>query len=126
MANSKADGSVNFDTKIDTSGFEKGLKQIDKSSEKAAKNVEKDTEKSSKNAEKKAGNAADGISKSFAKSSGKMQSSMQEAGDKPDLSIPCCYCRSPKRVQPQIYISFFQKTRHRTDETGSTSACRKT
>lgn len=82
MANSKADGSVNFDTKIDTSGFEKGLKQIDKSSEKAAKNVEKDTEKSSKNAEKKAGNAADGISKSFAKSSGKMQSSMQEAGDK--------------------------------------------
>lgn len=35
MANSKADGSVNFDTKIDTSGFEKGLKQIDKSSEKA-------------------------------------------------------------------------------------------
>lgn len=82
MANSKADGSVNFDTKIDTSGFEKGLKQIDKSSEKASKNVEKDTEKSSKNAEKKAGNAADGISKSFAKSSGKMQSSMQEAGDK--------------------------------------------
>jgi len=82
VANSKADGSVNFDTKIDTSGFEKGLKQIDKSSEKAAKNVEKDTEKSSKNAEKKAGNAADGISKSFAKSSGKMQSSMQEAGDK--------------------------------------------
>ena len=55
MANSKADGSVNFDTKIDTSGFEKGLKQIDKSSEKAAKNVEKDTEKSSKNSEKKAG-----------------------------------------------------------------------
>lgn len=48
MANSKADGSVNFDTKIDTSGFEKGLKQIDKSSEKALKNVEKDTEKSSK------------------------------------------------------------------------------
>ena len=45
---------------------------------------------------------------------------------KPDLSIPCCYCRSPKRVRPQIYISFFQKTRHRTDETGSTSACRKT
>ena len=82
MANSKADGSVNFDTKIDTSGFEKGLKQIDKSSEKASKNVEKDTEKSSKNAEKKAGNAADGISKSFAKSSGKMQSSMQEAGEK--------------------------------------------
>lgn len=82
MANSKADGSVNFDTKIDTSGFEKGLKQIDKSSEKASKNVEKDTEKSSKNAEKKAGDAADGISKSFAKSSGKMQSSMQEAGDK--------------------------------------------
>lgn len=82
MANSKADGSVNFDTKIDTSGFEKGLKQIDKSSEKALKNVEKDTEKSSKNAEKKAGDAADGISKSFAKSSGKMQSSMQEAGDK--------------------------------------------
>lgn len=82
MANSKADGSVNFDTKIDTSGFEKGLKQIDKSSEKASKNVEKGTEKSSKNAEKKAGDAADGISKSFAKSSGKMQSSMQEAGDK--------------------------------------------
>lgn len=82
MANSKADGSVNFDTKIDTSGFEKGLKQIDKSSEKASKNVEKDTEKSSKNAEKKAGDAADGISKSFAKSSGKMQSSMQEAGEK--------------------------------------------
>lgn len=82
MANSKADGSVNFDTKIDTSGFEKGLKQIDKSSEKASKNVEKDTEKSSKNAEKKAGNAADGISKSFAKSSGKMRSSMQEAGEK--------------------------------------------
>lgn len=82
MANSKADGSVNFDTKIDTSGFEKGLKQIDKSSEKASKNVEKDTEKSSKNAEKKAGDAADGISKSFAKSSGKMQSSMQEAGDR--------------------------------------------
>lgn len=82
MANSKADGSVNFDTKIDTSGFEKGLKQIDKSSEKASKNVEKDTEKSSKNAEKKAGDAADGISKSFAKSSGKMQSSMQEAGNK--------------------------------------------
>ena len=82
MANSKADGSVNFDTKIDTSGFEKGLKQIDKSSEKAAKSVEKDTEKSSKNAEKKAESAADGISKSFAKSSGKMQSSMQEAGDK--------------------------------------------
>lgn len=82
MANSKADGSVNFDTKIDTSGFEKGLKQIDKSSEKASKNVENDTEKSSKNAEKKAGDAADGISKSFAKSSGKMQSSMQEAGDK--------------------------------------------
>ena len=82
MANSKADGSVNFDTKIDTSGFEKGLKQIDKSSEKASKNVEKGTEKSSKNAEKKAGNAADGISKSFAKSSGKMQSSMQEAGEK--------------------------------------------
>ena len=82
MANSKVDGSVNFDTKIDTSGFEKGLKQIDKSSEKASKNVEKDTEKSSKNAEKKAGDAADGISKSFAKSSGKMQSSMQEAGDK--------------------------------------------
>ena len=82
MANSKADGSVNFDTKIDTSGFEKGLKQIDKSSEKAARNVEKDTEKSSKNAEKKAGNAADDISKSFAKSSEKMQSSMQEAGDK--------------------------------------------
>lgn len=82
MANSKADGSVNFDTKIDTSGFEKGLKQINKSSEKAAKNVEKDTEKSSKNAEKKAGDAADGISKSFAKSSGKMQSSMQEAGEK--------------------------------------------
>ena len=82
MANSKADGSVNFDTKIDTSGFEKGLKQIDKSSEKASKNVEKDTEKSSKNAEKKAGNVADGISKSFAKSSGKMQSSMQEAGEK--------------------------------------------
>ena len=82
MANSKADGSVNFDTKIDTSGFEKGLKQIDKSSEKASKNVEKDTEKFSKNAEKKAGDAADGISKSFAKSSGKMQSSMQEAGDK--------------------------------------------
>ena len=82
MANSKADGSVNFDTKIDTSGFEKGLKQIDKSSEKAAKNVEKDTEKSSKNAEKKAGNAADDISKSFAKSSEKMQSSMQEAGDR--------------------------------------------
>ena len=82
MANRKADGSVNFDTKIDTSGFEKGLKQIDKSSEKASKNVEKDTEKSSKNAEKKAGDAADGISKSFAKSSGKMQSSMQEAGNK--------------------------------------------
>lgn len=82
MANSKADGSVNFDTKIDTSGFEKGLKQIDKSSEKASKNVEKDTEKSSKNAEKKAGDAADGISKSFAKSSGKMRSSMQEAGEK--------------------------------------------
>lgn len=82
MANSKADGSVNFDTKIDTSGFEKGLKQIDKSSEKASKNVEKDTERSSKNAEKKAGDAADGISKSFAKSSGKMQSSMQEAGEK--------------------------------------------
>jgi phage-related minor tail protein len=82
VANSKADGSVNFDTKIDTSGFEKGLKQINKSSEKAAKNVEKDTEKSSKNAEKKAGDAADGISKSFAKSSGKMQSSMQEAGEK--------------------------------------------
>lgn len=82
MANSKADGSVNFDTKIDASGFEKGLKQIDKSSEKASKNVEKDTEKSSKNAEKKAGDAADGISKSFAKSSGKMQSSMQEAGEK--------------------------------------------
>lgn len=82
MANSKADGSVNFDTKIDTSGFEKGLKQIDKSSEKAAKNVEKDTEKSSKNSEKKAGNAADDISKSFAKSSEKMQSSMQEAGDR--------------------------------------------
>lgn len=82
MANSKADGSVNFDTKIDTSGFEKGLKQIDKSSEKASKNVENDTEKSSKNAEKKAGDAADGISKSFAKSSGKMQSSMQEAGEK--------------------------------------------
>lgn len=82
MANSKADGSVNFDTKIDTSGFEKGLKQIDKSSEKAAKNVERDTEKSSKNAEKKAGNAADDISKSFAKSAEKMQSSMQEAGDK--------------------------------------------
>lgn len=82
MANSKVDGSVNFDTKIDTSGFEKGLKQIDKSSEKASKNVEKDTEKSSKNAEKKAGDAADGISKSFAKSSGKMQSSMQEAGEK--------------------------------------------
>lgn len=82
MANSKADGSVNFDTKIDTSGFEKGLKQIDKSSEKAAKNVERDTEKSSKNAEKKAGNAADDISKSFAKSAEKMQSSMQEAGDR--------------------------------------------
>lgn len=82
MANSKADGSVNFDTKIDTSGFEKGLKQIDKSSEKASKNVEKDTERSSKNAEKKAGDAADGISKSFAKSSGKIQSSMQEAGNK--------------------------------------------
>lgn len=82
MANSKADGSVNFDTKIDTSGFEKGLKQIDKSSEKASKNVEKDTEKSSKNAEKKAGDAADGISKSFTKSSGKMQSSIQEAGEK--------------------------------------------
>ena len=82
MANSKADGSVNFDTKIDTSGFEKGLKQIDKSSEKASKNVEKDTERSSKNAEKKAGDAADGISKSFSKSSGKMQSSMQEAGEK--------------------------------------------
>lgn len=82
MANRKADGSVNFDTKIDTSGFEKGLKQIDKSSEKASKNVEKGTEKSSKNAEKKAGDAADGISKSFAKSSGKMQSSMQEAGEK--------------------------------------------
>lgn len=82
MANSNADGSVNFDTKIDTSGFEKGLKQIDKSSEKASKNVEKDTEKSSKNAEKKARDAADGISKSFAKSSGKMQSSMQEAGEK--------------------------------------------
>lgn len=82
MANSKADGSVNFDTKIDTSGFEKGLKQIDKSGEKASKNVEKDTEKSSKNAKKKAGDAADGISKSFAKSSGKMRSSMQEAGEK--------------------------------------------
>lgn len=53
MANSKADGSVNFDTKIDTSGFEKGLKQIDKSSEKAAKNVEKDTEKSSKTQRKR-------------------------------------------------------------------------
>lgn len=82
MANSKADGSVNFDTKIDTSGFEKGLKRIDKSGEKASKNVEKDTEKSSKNAKKKAGDAADGISKSFAKSSGKMRSSMQEAGEK--------------------------------------------
>ena len=38
---------------------------------------------------------------------------MQAQCKKPDLSIPCCYCRSPKRVRPQIYISFFQKTRHR-------------
>lgn len=53
MANSTSkDGSVNFDTKIDTSGFEKGLKTVEKEYEKTADSVEKDSKKSSEKIEK--------------------------------------------------------------------------
>lgn len=47
-----ADGSVNFDTKIDTSGFQKGMKEIEKGHEKATDSVEKDAKKSSEKIEK--------------------------------------------------------------------------
>lgn len=47
-----ADGSVNFDTKIDTSGFQKGLKTVEKAYEKTADSVEKDSKKSSEKIEK--------------------------------------------------------------------------
>ena len=45
--NSGKDGSVNFDTKIDTSGFKKGLKDVEKAYDKTSDAVEKNSEKSS-------------------------------------------------------------------------------
>lgn len=40
-----ADGHLNFDTKIDTSGFDKGTANVEKSAEKAGKSTEKTAEK---------------------------------------------------------------------------------
>ncbi len=81
MAKSGSDGSVNFDTKIDTSGFEKGLKKLDKSSEKATKGIATDAEKATGKIEKKSGDAANSTAKDFSKASEKIKSSMQSAVD---------------------------------------------
>ena len=81
MAKSGSDGSVNFDTKIDPSGFEKGLKKLDKSSEKATKDIATDAEKATGKIEKKSGDAVNSTAKDFSKASEKIKSSMQSAGD---------------------------------------------
>ena len=63
MAKGKSDGSVNFSTKIDTTGFKKGLKEIQNMNDQGVEKVKESGKKSSEDAEKNVDNATKKIKK---------------------------------------------------------------
>lgn len=61
------DGSVNFDTKIDTAGFEKGLDRAAKEHEKTAQEIEKNAQKSADSIDRSSETATQSVRAQVAK-----------------------------------------------------------
>lgn len=82
MAKGKSDGSVNFSTKIDTTGFKKGLKEIQKMNDQGVEKVKESGKKSSEDAEKNVDSAAKKIKKKSQETADTVKKSAKESAEK--------------------------------------------
>lgn len=82
MAKGKSDGSVNFSTKIDTTGFKKGLKEIQKMNDQGVEKVKESGKKSTEDAEKNVDNAVKKIKKKSQEAAGTVKKSAKESAEK--------------------------------------------
>lgn len=82
MAKGKSDGSVNFSTKIDTTGFKKGLKEIQKLNDQGVEKVKESGKKSSEDAEKNVDSATKKIKKKSQEAADTVKKSAKESAEK--------------------------------------------
>lgn len=82
MAKGKSDGSVNFSTKIDTTGFKKGLKEIQKLNDQGVEKVKESGKKSSEDAEKNVDSATKKIKKKSQETADTVKKSAKESAEK--------------------------------------------
>lgn len=75
-----ADGSLIFDTKLDSSSFDKGTDKIEKEAEKTSKKVSNEFQKASKTTSKTIDNSCDGVVKSMGSMLGKVKALVAAAG----------------------------------------------
>lgn len=75
-----ADGSLIFDTKLDSSSFDKGTEKIEKEAAKTSKKVSNEFEKASKSTNKAVDSSCDGVLKSMGSMLGKVKALVAAAG----------------------------------------------